>query len=87
MHNFVSTVLAQAVQATTINAEPMCVTLGNRFRVFSTKLAKLGILFASGAVQTIWCYVLRKLIALVIVGMDWLTQINPKKNWFQKTIE
>ena len=31
MHNFVSAVLAQAVQATTINAEPMCVTLGNKF--------------------------------------------------------
>ena len=42
-HNFVSAAL---VQATTINVEPMCVTLGNEFEVLSTKLAKLSIFFA-----------------------------------------
>ena len=57
MHNFVSAVLAQEMQATTINAEPMCVTLGNKSKVQSTKLAKLRISFASGAAQTVWCYI------------------------------
>ena len=82
MNNFVSTALAQAVKATTINAEPICVTLGNKFKVLSTKLAKLSILFASGAVQIVWCHIVPELSALVILGMDWLTQINPKTNWF-----
>ena len=58
MHNFVSAVLIQAVQATTINTEPMCVTLGNKFKVLSTRLAKASILFASGATQMVWCHVM-----------------------------
>ena len=39
MHNFMSAVFAQAVQATTINVEPICITLGNKFKVISAKLA------------------------------------------------
>ena len=73
IHNFVSAVLMQAVKATTINVEPMCLTLGNRFKVFSTKLAKLSILFASGAAQIVWCHIVPELSALVILGIDWLT--------------
>ena len=46
---FTSAALAQAVQAMTINVEPMCTTLGNMFEVLSSKLAKLSILFISGA--------------------------------------
>ena len=53
VHNFVSAALAQAVQPTTINVEPMCVTLGNEFKVLNVKLAKLSISFASGTAQTI----------------------------------
>ena len=81
MHNFVSAALVQAVQALTINVEPMCVTLGNKFKVLSAKLASLSIFFASGSAQTVWCCVVAKLSALVILGMDWLTQLNPKINW------
>ena len=77
----------QAVKASANNSELICVTLGNRFKVLSTKLAKLSNSFTSGAAQTIWCYALPKLSALVILGIDWLTQINPKINWSQKTIE
>ena len=87
MHNFVSAALVQAVQATTINIEPICVTLGNKFKVLSTKLAKLSISFTSGAAQMVWCYVVPELSALVILGMDWLTQLNPKINWSEKMIE
>ena len=82
-----SAVLGQAVQATNINAEPICVTLGNKSKVLSAKLAKLSILFASGAAQMVWCHVVLELSAPVIFRMDWLTQINPKINWSVKTIE
>ena len=74
----------QAVKATTINAEPICVTLGNKFKVLSAKLAKLSILFTSGASRMVWCYIVPELSALVILGMNWLTQINPKINWSEK---
>ena len=87
MHNFLSTTLVQAVQATTINIEPMCVTLGNKFKVLSTKLAKLNISFAFGAAQMVWCCIVPKLSAPVILGMDWLTQLNPKINCSKKMIE
>ena len=63
----------------------MYVTLGNKFKVLSTKLAKLSISFASGAIQMVWCYIVPELSATVIFGMDWLTQINPKNNWSEKT--
>ena len=86
-HNFVSAALTQAVKATTINTEPMCVTLGNKFKVLSTKLAKLSISFASGAAQIVWCHIMSELSTLVILEMDWLTQINPRINWTKKTIE
>ena len=33
-HIFMSTVFAQAVQTATINIEPMCVKLGNKFKAF-----------------------------------------------------
>ena len=56
MHNFVSALFLQAVQATIINIEPMYVTLGNKLKVLSTKLAKLSISFTSGAAQTVLCY-------------------------------
>ena len=84
-HNFVSAALVQAVKATTINTELMCVTLGNKFKVLSTNLAKLGISFASGAAQTVLCCIVLELSALVILGMYWLTQINPKINWYEQT--
>ena len=80
MYNFVSAALEQAVQATAINIEPMCKTLGNKFKVLSTKLAKLSISFASGAAQTVWFHIVPELSAPVILGMDWLTQLNPKIN-------
>ena len=53
MHIVVSVALAQAVKSTTIYAEPMCVTLGNKFKVLSAKLAKLSILFSFGATQMV----------------------------------
>ena len=87
MHNFVSAALVQAVQATTINVEPMCVILGKEFKVLSAKLAKLSISFASGAAQTVWCYVVPELSAPVILRIYWLTQLNPKNNWVEKMIE
>ena len=40
MHNFVSAALMQAVKATTINTEPMCVTHGSKFKVLSARSAK-----------------------------------------------
>ena len=70
MHNFVSATLTQAVKATTINAEPIYVTLGNKFKVLSTKLAQLSTLFASGAVQIIWCHIVPELSAPVILRID-----------------
>ena len=87
MLNFMSAALAQTVKATTINAEPVCVTLGNKFKILSAKLAKLSILFASEAAQTVWCYIVPELNAPVIIGMDWLAHINPKINWSEKTIK
>ena len=86
-HNFVSAAFAQAVQTTTIDAKPMCVTLGNKFKVLGANLAKLNILFTSGAAQMVWCYIVPKLSTPVIFGMDWFTYINPKINWSEKTIE
>ena len=85
INNFVSAVLMQAVKATTINSEPICVTLGNKFKVFSSRLAKLSISIASGAAQMVWCYIVPELSPLVILRIDWLTQINPKVNWSEKT--
>ena len=85
MHNFVSAVLVQAVQAITINTEPIFGNLGNKYKVLSAKLAKLSISFAYGAAQMVWCCVVPELSALVIFGMDWLTQISPKINWSEKT--
>ena len=82
-----SAALAQAVQAMTINVEPMCITLGNMFEVLSNKLAKLSILFISGAAQMVWCCTMPELSTPVIFGMDWLPQLNPKINWMEKTIE
>ena len=52
-HNFVSPVLVKAVQATTINIEPICVTLGKKLKVLIIKLANLSILFTSGAAQIV----------------------------------
>ena len=86
-HNFVSVALVQAVKTTTINTEPMCVTFGNKFQVFSTKLAKLSISFTSGAIQMVCCHIVPRLSAQVIFRMDWIIQINPKINWSEKTIE
>ena len=80
MHNFVNAALMQAVQAITINTEPICVTLGNKFKVLSTKLAKLTISFTSRAVQMVWYCIVPELSAPVIFGVDWLTQINPNIN-------
>ena len=53
MHNFVTTSIVQVVQATTINAKPIYVTLGNKSKVLGTKLAKLSISFTSGAIQMV----------------------------------
>ena len=53
MHNFVNTALAQVVQAATINTEPICIILGNKFKVLNAKLAKLSISFASSAAQIV----------------------------------
>ena len=65
----------------------MCVTLGNKFKVLSTKLVKLSISLASGAAQMVWCHIVPELSAPVNLGMDWLTQLNPKINWAEKIIE
>ena len=72
-HNFMSGALVQAVKITTISAEPMFLTLGNKFKVLSTKLAKLSILFTSGAAKMVLCYVGPEVSAPVILRMDWLT--------------
>ena len=66
MHNFVSAMLVQAVQATTINAELIYVTPGNEFKVLSAKLAKLSISFTSQAAQMVWCCIVPKLSASAI---------------------
>ena len=87
MHNFVSAALVQAVKATTINTKPMCVTLGNKFKVLSIKLAKLSILFAFGATQMVRCHIIPELTAPIILRIDWLMQINPKINCSEKIIE
>ena len=84
MHNFVSAAFAQAVQVITINIEPMCVILGDKFKVLSIKLAKLSISFASGALQTVWYHILPELSAPVILGKDWLTQFDHKISWVEK---
>ena len=62
----------------------MFVTLGNNSKVLSTKLANLSISFTSGATQMVECHVVPKLSALVILGIDWLTQTNRKINWSEK---
>ena len=79
MHNFVSAILVQAVKATNINEEQICVTLGNKFKVLSIKLAKLSILFAFGAAQTVWCYAVPELSA---TNHSWngLAHSNQPKN-------
>ena len=82
-----SAILAQVVKATTINVKPICLTLGNKFKVLGAKLAKLSISFTHGATQIVWCHIVPKLSALVILGIDWLPQINPKNSWFKKTRE
>ena len=78
MHSFVSIALGQAVQATTINIELICITLGIKFKVHSTKVAKQSISFTFRASQMVWCYVMPKVSAPVVLGIDWLTQLNPK---------
>ena len=87
MHNFVSAALVQAVQATTINLEPMCVTFGNKIKVLSTKLAQVSMSFTSGAAQMVWCHTAPEVSAPIILRMDRLAQLNPKINWFEKMIE
>ena len=67
MHNFVSAALVQAVKAISINVEPICVTLGNKYNVISNKLAKLSISFASRAAQMVWYHIVPELSALVIL--------------------
>ena len=47
----------------------------------------MSVLFTFGAAQTVWCCVVPELSAPVILGMDWLTQLNPKINWAEKIIE
>ena len=84
INNFVSAALMQAVKATTINAELMCVTLGNKAKVLSTRLAKLSISFTSEAAQMVWCCVVLEMSVPIILRMDWLTQINPKINCSEK---
>ena len=87
MHTFVSAALPQVVQSISINAELIYLTLGNKFMVFSSKLAKLSISFTSGVAQMIWCSVMPELSVQVIFGIDWLTQINQKIYWSKITIE
>ena len=87
MHKFISAALMQAVKAIIINSEPMCVTLGSKFKVFSPKLANLSISFAFGSAQMVWRHNMPQLSALIILGMDWLTQIKPKINWSKKPIK
>ena len=70
MHNFLSSGFVQAVQAIIIIVEPMCVTLECKFKVLSTKLAKLSISFTSGAAEMVWCCAVPKLSAQVIFKMD-----------------
>ena len=70
MHNFVSDALAQAVKATTINIDQMCVTLQNKFKVLIAKLAKLSISFASGAAQMVWCQIVPEPSVPVILKID-----------------
>ena len=59
----------------------------NKLKVLSTNKAKLSIPFSSKAAQMVWCHVVSELSALVILRMDWLTQVNPNINWSQITIE
>ena len=84
MHNFVSAAFVQAVKATTINLEPMCVILGNILKVLRSKLAKLSISFTSGAAKMVWCCIVPELSAPVLFGMDCLTQLDTKINWSEK---
>ena len=76
MYNFLSAIFTQAVKDTTNYTGPIYATLGNKFKVISTKLAKLSIPFAFRATQMVWWHVVHELSILVILGMDWLTQIN-----------
>ena len=68
MHNFVSAELVQQCKL-----QLMCVTMGNKLKVLSTTLAKLSISCASRAAQMVWCHIVLKLSALVIIGMDYHT--------------
>ena len=86
-HNFVNAALPQSVQVITINVKPKLITLGNKYKVLSNKLAKLRILFTFVTAQMVQCHVMPKLRAPVILGMDWLTQLNLKINWSEKTIK
>ena len=70
INNFVSAATAQAVKPKTINSELMCVTIGNKSKVPSTKLAKLSILFAFGATQIVLFCAVLKLGTPVILGMN-----------------
>ena len=83
MNNFVSAALVQGVKTTTIYTDPIYVTLGNKLKLLSTKLANLSVLSTCGSVQTVWVCFVPKLSIPVIFGMDWLTQINPKINCFK----
>ena len=87
VHNFMSAVLMQAVQAIKINVKPMYIILGNIFKVLSDKLTNLSILFASGAAQIVWCYIVPKLSTPNILGMDWFTQLSPIINWAEKIVK
>ena len=33
------------------------------------------------------CHIVPEVSTLVNLGMDWLTQLNPKINWFEKNIK
>ena len=35
----------------------------------------------------VWCCFVLKLSTLVILGMEWVMQMNPRINWSEKTIE
>ena len=48
----------------------MCVILGIKFKVLSTKLAKLSTSFTSSTAQMVWCFIVPELSALVIFKID-----------------
>ena len=63
------------------------VTLSDSSHVKTLYMCGMPICFRPGLYQTISCHVVDKLSSKLVLGMEWLTSVNPTIQWFDYEVD